>query len=554
MEPMRKPPRLQKRNHRFYCRVAVPHALRAVLGRNEVIKALGTGDYAEALRRLPLASAGVDATFAQARRRLATGPTTALDDHGVRQLALLWLHQTELTATKAEVTRGVTMGRADALAQAEADLATLADTDDDGTLAAVQAEADQLMRENNVQLDKDAPAYGLLCQLVGRGMAESTRRGRDRLLGDYSARHHDPVFEGVGAESPQPTAPATVTLAGLVERFLDDPSRSAGAKEDNDYRVVLRFLAEFTPEDTPVRRVTRDNCREVAALLKRLPANVSKKRAFRGMRPLQAAAEAERLGMPPMSPTTANSYISKMSALFRWAAREGLTERNVAEGLLLPEDTLRRDARLPFSVDQLNVIFSSDIYGEERGAWDHRQWAPLVALFSGLRLNEVCTLRCDDVAARDGVMVIHVRPDEAGRKKLKSKAARRAVPVHPTLVKVGFLRFVERQRAGGDLLFPTLRPDRRGYFSDQFQRWFGRHLSQIGAKTAKTSFHSFRHNFRDALREAGVSRDAVLALGGWAGNGGTEEIYGGGLKASTLAREIAKVKYPGLELDHLEAK
>ena len=68
------------------------------------------------------------------------------------------------------------------------------------------------------------------------------------------------------------------------------------------------------------------------------------------MRPLQAAAEAERLGMPPMSPTTANSYISKMSALFRWAAREGLTERNVAEGLLLPEDTHRRDAGLAFSV------------------------------------------------------------------------------------------------------------------------------------------------------------------------------------------------------------
>ncbi len=74
MEPMRKPQRLQKRNHKFYCRVSVPHALRPVLGKTEIIKALGTGDYAEALRRLPLASAGVDATFAQARRRLAASP------------------------------------------------------------------------------------------------------------------------------------------------------------------------------------------------------------------------------------------------------------------------------------------------------------------------------------------------------------------------------------------------------------------------------------------------------------------------------------------------
>ncbi len=528
----------------------MPHALSAVLGRNEIIKALGTGDYAEALRRLPLASAGVDTTFAQARRRLAAGPTTALDDHGVRQLALLWLHQTELTATKAEVIPGVTMSRADALIQAEADLATLADADDDGTLAAVQAEVGRLMRDNDVELNKDAPAYGLLCQLVGRGMAESTRRGRDRLLGDYSAHYHDPVFAGVGAEGPEPTAPATVTLAGLVDRFVDDPTRAAGAKADNDYRVVLRFLSEFVSEDTPVPQVTRDHCRQVAALLKRMPANASKKRALRGLRPPQAAAEAERLGMPPMSPTTANSYISKMSALFRWAAREGLTERNVAEGLLLPEDTHRRDARLPFSVDQLNVIFSTEIYSEPKDAWDARHWAPLIALFSGLRLNEICTLRCDDVGEQDGVRVIRVRPDEEGRKKLKSRAARRTVPVHPILVKIRFLDFVDRQCATGEVLFPTLKPDRRGYFSDGFQRWFGRHLQQIGAKTPRTSFHSFRHCFRDGLREAGVSRDAVLALGGWAGNGGTEEIYGGGLRPRTLLREISKVRYD-LDLGHL---
>ena len=47
-----------------------------------------------------------------------------------------------------------------------------------------------------------------------------------------------------------------------------------------------------------------------------------------------------------------------------------------------------------------------------------------------------------------------------------------------------------------------------------------------------------------------MSRDAVLALGGWSA-GGTEEIYGGGLRPSTLAREIAKIRYEGLDLSHL---
>ncbi len=47
METM-KTPRLQKRSHKFYCRVRVPRDLRAIVGRTEIVRALGTGDYREA--------------------------------------------------------------------------------------------------------------------------------------------------------------------------------------------------------------------------------------------------------------------------------------------------------------------------------------------------------------------------------------------------------------------------------------------------------------------------------------------------------------------------
>ncbi len=253
-----------------------------------------------------------------------------------------------------------------------------------------------------------------------------------------------------------------------------------------------------------------------------------------------------------MSRTTANGYISAMSALFRWATREGLVERNVAEGLLLPETTHKRDARRPFSVAQLNTILGSDNFRAPRSTWDHRQWVFLLGLYGGLRLNEACTLRCGDVAERDGVPVVLVRPDEAGVKRLKSRAARRTVPLHPALVELGFLDHVRRRReAGGEALFPDLRPDRRGYYSDAFQKWFGRHLKKIGAAAPRTSFHSTRHCFRDGLREAGAPRDVVLAAGGWAGGGGTEDLYGGGLRASTLHRWVSRIEYDGVDLSHL---
>ena len=87
-----------------------------------------------------------------------------------------------------------------------------------------------------------------------------------------------------------------------------------------------------------------------------------------------------------------------------------------------------------------------------------------------------------------------------------------------------------------------------------YQKWFSRHLDKVDARAPRTSFHSTRHNFRDQLREVEAPRDVVLALGGWAGNGGTDDVYGGGLRPGTLARWVQKFKYDGLDLSHVHRR
>lgn len=83
--------------------------------------------------------------------------------------------------------------------------------------------------------------------------------------------------------------------------------------------------------------------------------------------------------------------------------------------------------------------------------------------------------------------------------------------------------------------------------SDLFQKRFSYLLkSTLKIDERGVSFHSFRHGFRDALREAGVPIDATRALGGWARSGGVEERYGQGTRPSTLARWMAKVSYSDL--------
>lgn len=53
------------------------------------------------------------------------------------------------------------------------------------------------------------------------------------------------------------------------------------------------------------------------------------------------------------------------------------------------------------------------------------------------------------------------------------------------------------------------------------------------------------------MREADISPERVRALGGWSGNGRTEDDYCGGVRARTLYVEICKIGYDGLGFDFL---
>ncbi|WP_267358935.1 MULTISPECIES: site-specific integrase, partial [unclassified Methylobacterium] len=217
-----------------------------------------------------------------------------------------------------------------------------------------------------------------------------------------------------------------------------------------------------------------------------------------------------------------------------------------------------------FSTEQLTNIFNAPLYtgclNDEAGyarvgtqvIRRGRFWVPLISLFTGMRMNEICQLLVRDVAQLDGVDVIIVAADDAGVKRVKTAAGERFVPIHPELKRCGLLQYRDAAIARGETrLFPELTTAKSsGYLSDNFSKWFANFLRSCGAAQPRTSFHSFRHNYRDALREADISVERVRALGGWS-SGRTEDDYGSGLRASTLDREIAKVRYEKLDLSHL---
>ncbi|MGO4527323.1 DUF6538 domain-containing protein, partial [Microvirga sp. 2MCAF35] len=360
------------------------------------------------------------------------------------------------------------------------------------------------------------------------------------------------------------------SIQQVYERYLDDPAVVRSTKTLLAYRSAYGRLIELISPEMPVKAVTREVCRDVLDTLRYLAPNSTKR--YPGLTGRDAAKRAKAEGLAPMSALTINGHIQKLSALMNWAVNEGYIDRNPARGLKVIDRVRRKDKRYPFSSEQLRLIFNAPLY---RGCQDDgpgyarpganyprrgRFWVPLIGLFSGMRLNEICQLDVADVRLIDGIdcfIVTAGGPDRTTDKRLKTENAERAVPIHPILVDLGFVDYVQSRRVSRDTkLFPELPIACTGYYSDTFSKWFANFLEKTGAKASRTSFHSFRHNFRDALRDAKTAKEIAYALGGWSGdspNGesATAENYGGGFKISTLAEAIAKVHYPGLDWRHL---
>ncbi len=221
-----------------------------------------------------------------------------------------------------------------------------------------------------------------------------------------------------------------------------------------------------------------------------------------------------------------------------------------------------RNQHDPFSKEQLHTIFNSPLYtgcksrrfrtvpGDTDLSDTSWYWLPLLGLWTGARLNELCQLRVDDIDQEEGVPFIRVHEGNEDQRVKFGKS--RLVPIHPELVRLGFLRFVEAQRKGGhERVFPELKLGATGYYSDQASKDFSRYIDRIGAKTSKTSFHSFRHNFKDACRHAGINPDINDILLGHALPGMAGRYGDGHVPLPVLHEAVRKLTFFDLALDHI---
>jgi integrase len=237
--------------------------------------------------------------------------------------------------------------------------------------------------------------------------------------------------------------------------------------------------------------------------------------------------------------TTINKYIRRLSGFFNYAVRNGYMLVNPAEGMKIKTQQRADQEREAYTIEDLQKLFDAD--GFKRGKHSYCRWAPLIALYSGCRLEEICQLHLDDIRQEEGVWVFDI--NDKNEKRLKTRSSARLVPIHLRLIDLGLLEYVEKLRASGEnRLFPELRQRRDGY-GQTVSKWFQRYKKICGISEGKT-FHSFRHTFITHLKHKQVDPFMIHELDGHTIESETMGRYGKRYTPEILLREaIEKIDY-----------
>ena len=319
----------------------------------------------------------------------------------------------------------------------------------------------------------------------------------------------------------------------LVERGVKDKTASEFRKSVTDFLTLHG--------DIPIRDLTKAQVIEYKNLLLRKP-----KRLTPAQRKINLRELVQSLGdesYERITAATVNKALVPVQAVLGYAVDNGLIDSNPAQGVKASRAKSTERKRLPYSADDMNLIVASL---DPAYMNPERFWLPMLGMFTGARLEELAQLYVTDVQDQDGISFLNIAAIEEGQ-SVKNLASIRRVPIHPDLIKIGFLDFVKRrQKARVKLLF-DLSPY-RGVYSHNFSKWYGRHLrTKVGITDTRKVFHSFRHSFKDAGREAGIESALVDALQGHT-NGGVAAQYGSGYSLKALDRAMRRVKFPGINL------
>lgn len=200
------------------------------------------------------------------------------------------------------------------------------------------------------------------------------------------------------------------------------------------------------------------------------------------------------------APQTIQNWLTSLGSLYEFAKRrdDGIPDSNPFHGHNL-EARRTIESYQPFDQDQLQTLIKE--------ADETIRDLILMGLYSGCRLDELASLKRDDIVMIEGVRCFFIR-------KAKTAAGVRHVPIHTLLI--GVVDKLLSQNYGEYLFAQSNKITRAdGKKGPWFSQAFTRLRRQVlPTATDRQCFHSLRGMFITALDRAGVPEQRIGAITG----------------------------------------
>lgn len=337
----------------------------------------------------------------------------------------------------------------------------------------------------------------------------------------------------------------SVPIEQAMEEFINSKRlnwNSQGGMENVFRKECFPLLLEATMcrETDKLSKVDANLYREAVL---RLPKNRRKMPAYRGM----ALSEILKNDIPEsdkLGNSTRRGYLSNVANFFDWMGANGYCNKEISTPLrgVVKKASQIYNERDPFTKEELAKLFNSKEYTSGLHDAPFKYWVPLLLLLSGARANEICQLLTTDIIRDDqtNIWVLDINQTDSQRtlKSLKKPFHARRVPIHPFLIRLGFIEYIEFLTADGkERVFEELPyAGMKNKHAAKMERWFNNtytNQKNCGVKSPKNSCHSLRHNLINALGHdvKAHEHEYAYALGQTPAGGVTTKRY---LKPSEL--------------------
>lgn len=540
----KKTPYLVRKGDRFYFRIRVPEDLRQVIGKAEHSEALGDVNKAQAEVLAAQHGANWQERFLHERYALGTASAPPAE---APQPAASVRYATPEQAQAVAAIAGRALLAVDEESRIEGWAWDIPRTPEGfGPGAPPETALPLAVSGRNLEgiamaAEDWLGAYGLALPPAGterRRVLYAYAQGIGKADSDRRRRDAGEVVE----TPPEPQAPALLA---------ENAATSAGPANKPAHLLTLRDVFELwkAKSETPALKSINIALRVVEEF-----------EEVTGNPPLQRLTWKEGLKLRDhylasgKAPSTTKNLLGWVSTLLRYEMSEGRRLQSDPWSSIKVEKadeavTIRKATR----AGELGSLFALPLFQQyelptaKNAGKDAAYWVPVLGVYTGARITELAQLLVADVFLKDGLWRLAFRVTHPEWQSLKNKPSWREVPLHPELVRLGFLDYCKAMRdAGHDRLFPLVQVSDTNNAGGSLSSWFSKLKGKAGWEKEHT-FHSFRHGVETMLKRAKEPKSHIDRYTGHAGDSVADRDYTH-LEPEDLVETVGKVRPEGLAL------